>query len=77
MQTAILCIPVTCALCGVVVAIVTLSSIVNEYCDAPWDEEQPCDDGLTTISYMSRVEPATSRLAGGMTTALLLMLPVP
>ena len=64
------------ALGGVVTAVVTLASIVSDYCADPWDPRFTCDGGMpNTISYMSRVEPLRSRLAAGMTVALLLLVP--
>ena len=48
------------AVAGVAGAVGTLMSIVSQYCAAPHDASLPCDEGLTTVSYMSRVQPMRS-----------------
>ena len=61
------------SICGVVTALATMLSIVSEYCAA-----QECTDettgGMTTLSFMSREGAFRSRLAVGMTIALLCFL---
>ena len=59
------------SLAGMVTAGATLATIVREYCATADDE---CEDGLTTLSYMSRQEPQRSLLADGMTSSIVLLL---
>ena len=68
-RTILLRLCLVLSLAGMITAGATLATIVQQYCA----REEECEDGLTTLSSMSREDPQRSLLANGLTSSVVLL----